>query len=294
VVRLTEGWTRRRKLVAAVLVVSVLVGGLCARGEMPFALVGLGTAVLLAVVGLMLDAFGGIVAGFLAAAIVIAVRQAGDAWTQADFVSSLTLTMGLVFLGWLAGLAGTSLGETAMATPPQFAAVPAYGSLGLLPADQALTRLNEEIARAQRHDRPLTVVILRTDITEQGLSAGARSAAHRTVARLVESLVPDTAVPFALARDEVGAVFPETDEAAAWELLGPVMDAAGQASFTDREGDERRSLLDCAEVHAGLVLLSPANADAARLIEAARRASRAHQLSRGTEPDGETHSGPAS
>ncbi len=293
-VRLTADWTRRRVLVAAVLVVSVLVGGLSARSEMPFSLVGLGAAVLLAVVGLMLDAFGGLVAGFLASATVIAVRQAGGAWTQADFVSALTLTVGLVFLGWLAGLAGTSLGDTATAASPEFVTVPAYGSLGLLSADQALTRLNEEIARAVQHDRPLTVVVLRTDVTDQGLSAGARSAAHRTVARLLESLVPETAVPFALARDEVGAVFPETDEASAWELLGPVMDAAGQASFTVREGDERRSLLDCAEVHAGLVVLSPANAEAAQLVEAARRASRAHQLSSAAEPDGETHSRPAS
>src|SRR5665647_3385377 len=93
---------------------------------MPFSLVSLGAAVLLAVVGLMLDAFGGLVAGFLASATVIAVRQAGGAWTQADFISALTLTVGLVFLGWLAGLAGTSLGDTATAASPEFVTVPAY------------------------------------------------------------------------------------------------------------------------------------------------------------------------
>lgn len=209
-------------------------------------------------------------AGFCAAGVLIAARQLGGQWEEADFALALALTGALVSLGWLVGMIATSLGERAAGPAP--AAAAAYGSLGLLPADLALARLDEEVARARRHRRPLTVVLLQTDITDDSLPPAARTAAWRTVSRLVESLVPETAVPFALAPDEVGAVLPEVDEAAAWELLGPVIDAAGRATFTVRELDQRRRLVDCAEVHAGLVPLSSSHPDADQMLAAVRQA----------------------
>ena len=272
--RVTTDWTDQHISVVGALLTASITGGLAALGEGSYALWGLG-ALLLTILGAMAtDAFGGIVAGFVGAAVVIGARQLGGAWTTADFALALALTVCLVVVGWATGVA------TVRMRPPLDVraladAGPAFGSLGLLPAPLALARLDEEVARARRHGRPLTVVLVSAETIDPALSDAAVDALHRTVARLVESLVPETAVPFALAPDEVGAILPETDEHDAWELLGPVVDAAGRASFTVREQDERRALFECAELHAGLVSLSDDAPDADRLLAALRQTVRA-------------------
>ena len=265
--RVTTDWTEQHISVAGAMLSTAITGGLAALGEGPYAVWGI-AALLLTVLGAMAtDAFGGIVAGFVGAAVVITARQLGGAWTPADFGQALALSFCLVVVGWATGIASVRM-RPAVDVRAVADAEPAFGSLGLLPAPLALARLDEEVTRARRHGRPLTVVLLLTEATDPELTWAARSALHRTVARLVESLVPDTAVPFALAPDEVGAILPETDEQAAWDLLGPVVDAAGRASFTVREQDDRRSLADCAELHAGLVQLSDDTPDADRLLAA--------------------------
>lgn len=151
---------------------------------------------------------------------------------------------------------------------------PAYGSLGLLTEDVALARLDDEIVRARRHRRPLTVVVMVVTITEPDLAPRARTAAVRAVARLVETLLRETDVPFALEDGELGAILPETDSASAWDVLGPVLDAATRAAFTVRDDDERRSLVDCAELHAGLAVLGEQHPDAESLVRVARAQAR--------------------
>lgn len=281
--RVTTDWTEQHISVVGAMLSASITGGLAATGEGSYALVGLG-ALLLTVLGAMrTDAFGGIVAGFVGAAIVIAAHRLGGDWTTADFALAASLSLCLVVVGWITGVATVrmrpSLDVRALAE-----AEPAFGSLGLLPAPLALARLDEEVVRARRHGRPLTVVLLSAEPTDPALGHAGRSALHRTVARLVESLVPDTAVPFALAPDQVGAILPETDEAAAWGLLGPVVDAAARASFTVREQDDRRSLAECAELHAGLVALSDATPDADRLLSTLREAVQAEGEDRSASP----------
>ena len=272
--RVTTDWTDQHISVVGALLSTAITGGLAALGEGQYALWGLG-ALLLTVAGAMAtDAFGGIVFGFVGAAVVIAARRLGDDWTAADFAFSASLSFCLVVVGWATGMASVRM-RPALEVRALGDAEPAFGSLGLLPAPLALARLDEEVARARRHGRPLTVVLVSVEITDEALTHAGRSAVHRTVARLVESLVPDTAVPFALGPAEVGAILPETDEQEAWQLLGPVVDAAGRASFTVREADERRSLVDCAELHAGLVSLSEDTPDADRLLAALQGTVRA-------------------
>ena len=272
--RVTTAWTEQHVSVVGALLATAVTGGVAALGEGHYALWGL-AALLLTVVGAMAtDAFGGIVAGFVGAAVVITVRQAGGDWTPADFTLGLALSVCLVVVGWATGVASARM-RPAIDVRALPGAEPAFGSLGLLPGPLALARLDEEVTRARRHGRPLTVVLICAEPTDPDLSSAARDALHRTVARLVESLVPDSAVPFALAPDEVGAILPETDEQAAWELLGPVVDAAGRASFTVREQDERRALADCAELHAGLVSLSEDSPDADRMLAALQDTVRA-------------------
>lgn len=289
--RLTSGWTDRHVVVALAVVAAGITGVLTRDERAPFHLV-VGVALVVTVgLALSLNALGGMVAGVAGAAAVIAVKQWSGAWGADVFLGSLESTLGLVVVGGLVGMAGTRLRGRGVVDSRGPA--PAYGSLGLLTAEAALSRLDEEIARARHHARPLTVVLLRTDITDQTLSEGARLRAHRTVARLVESLLRETDVPFALATDEVGAILPETNADAAWQLVGPLMDAATRASFTVREEDERRSLADCAELYAGLVSLSEGCADTDALMAAARRSVHAeetdgsvvsgHAVSTGTE-----------
>ena len=275
--RLTSDWTERHLFVASAMLTASLAAGLAMLARSPYDLVGVAAVGLTLLVALGLDAFGGLVAGFGGAALVIAVRQAGDAWTPAEFRLSLSLTVALVLLGWLTGTVSTSLrgrGDEEAAGVPVSAAA---GSLGLLPADAALARLDEEVARARRHRRPLSLVLVRTQITDDLLLPDARRIARRTVARLVEGLVPETAVPFALEEDVVGAVLPETGEAAAWELLGPVVDAAPRASFAVRAEGERRALVDCASLDVALVALSARHEGAQALLDDARRGLAAEQ-----------------
>ena len=272
--RLTSDWTDRHVAVAGPLVVSAVAGALATLNEAPYSFLLLGVVVLTVLAALSLDAFGGIVTGFVAAAVVIAARQLGGHWSAEDFGIAVATTGVLVLLGWLTGTASGTLQRRDVVRGSPVWAAPAPGSLGLLSTELAVARLDEEVARARRHRRPLVVVLLSVEFTDDSLDEAARGAARRTVARLVESLVPDTAVPFALAPGEVGAILPETDEAAAWQLLGPVVDAASRASFVVREQDERRSLADCTELHAGLVALSDTAADADALLAAARRALR--------------------
>lgn len=282
--RLTSDWTDRHLSVAAAMLTAALAGALAMLADHPYGLVGLAVVALTLLVALSLDAFGGIVAGFVGAAVVIAARQAGGAWTPDTFGLSLSVSVALVVLGWRTGTLSAGLrtrrGEDTSASGSPAAA---EGSLGLLTADHALARLDEEVVRARRHRRPLTVVLVQTEITDPQLPADARRIARRTVARLVEGLVPETAVPFALEEDVVGAVLPETDEASAWELLGPVVDAAARASFAVRQEGERRSLIDCAELHAGLTTLSPQHADADALLADVRRTVAAERSPRPVE-----------
>jgi GGDEF domain-containing protein len=269
---MTSGWTERHAIVALA-VVAAAVTGVLTRGEpKPFHLVVGAALIVTTIVALLLTPFGGMVTGLAAAAAVIAIKQWWGDWDQQAFLVSLQTTVGLVVVGGLVGMVGSAL--RGRGRQNRHGVKPAYGSLGLLTAETALSRLDEEIARARRHSRPLAVVLVRTDITDPTLGAAVRVRAHRTVARLVESLLRDTDIPFALDTDEVGAILPETDVNSAWQLVGPLVDAATRASFTVREDDERRSLADCAELHAGVVSLSEEVASADDLLVAARRAVR--------------------
>jgi GGDEF domain-containing protein len=277
--RLISGWTDRHVPVALALVAAVL-GGVIAMAEpAPHHLVAVGAVVATVLMALFVDAFGGLVVGVAVAAVTVAVKQLRDEWTPRAFGTSLALVVVLTLLGWLVGMVSGGIHRSrATGDGASGALAPAYGSLGLLTAEVALARLDEEVARARRHRRPLTVVVLRVRITDGSLDDRARTAARRTVARLVETLLRDTDVPFDLTPEEFGAILPETGGAAAWDVIGPVLDAASRAAFTVREEDERRSLVECAELHAGLALLGGAVADADSLVAAARRSAEADEL----------------
>ncbi len=273
--KLISGWTEQHVPVALALVVAALVGGVATTTPSPYTFLALGAVLATAVGALFLDAFGGLVLGVAAATVVVLGVRLGGRWTPEFFVTALALVVGLIALGWLAGMVSAGIHARRDGEDEDGGATtPAYGSLGLLTAQVARARLEEEVARARSHGRPLSLVVIRVSIADRALAPPSRDAAQRAVARLVESMLRETDVPFTLGPGEFGAILPETDVAAAWDVVGPVLDAATRAAFTVREQDERRSLVDCAELHVGFSVLSEELSDAEQLLERARGAAR--------------------
>lgn len=288
--RLMSGWTEQHVPIALALVVAALAGGVSVADPGPYPLVGVAAVLATALGALFLDAFGGLVLGVGAAAAVVLSRRLTGQWTPESFRTSLVLVVSLMALGWLVGMlsAGIHGRRNEQAAHGDGAVAPAYGSLGLLTADVAVARLDDEVTRARSHHRPLAVVVIGVHITDDTLDPMARDAAHRAVARLVETLLRDTDVPFALEPDELGAILPETDAAAAWAVVGPVLDAATRAAFTVREQDERRSLVECAELSAGLAVMTDQLNDAGALLARARESARVKHV----EAHSHTHAAP--
>ncbi len=273
--RLTSAWTDRHVAVALALAAAAAMGAVAMAEPAPYDVVVGVLLLLAAAAGLSTDPFGGIVSGLAAAAVAVAAKQLGGAWSPSSFATSVVTTLGLLVLGWVCGLAGgrlrTRRGDSP-ADPGAAGSSPAFGSLGLLTAEYALPRLEDEMARARRHGRPLAVLLVRMYVTDDSLDDRARRAARRSVARLLESLLRETDVPFALTPEEIGAILPETDTVAAWDIAGPVIEAASHASFTDRETGDRRGLADSVELHASLVALTDDLSRAEDLLRAARAA----------------------
>lgn len=272
--QLISGWTRQHARLAALVAVAAVAGALAVAEPSPFFLVALAAAIGTIVVALFVDGFGGVVVGLVGAAAVIALKQLGGLWTPEGFLISLGSALAIVTGAWLAGMVSSDLhGHTGVARPDAGMASAVSGSLGLLDYDLALARLDEEIARATTHHRPLTVAVVEMRLTDADLDDTARSSAERSVARLVETLVREIDVPFAIGPHLLGVIMPESDTAAAWDVLGRVIDAASDAAFTVRERSERLKLTDFAELHAGIVALSKRVSTAEGLVRAAQRSS---------------------
>jgi GGDEF domain-containing protein len=127
---------------------------------------------------------------------------------------------------------------------------PAYGSLGLLGQDAALARLEEEVVRAERSDRAVLLLLLDADVHES--SSEARPAALRAVARVVESAAESQDIPFALAADRFGIVFPDTNPAAVWDVVDRILATVATATYPHGATREARPLQSAVELRIGL------------------------------------------
>lgn len=222
-----------------------------------------------ALLALALDPFGGIVAGLAFAAGLIAVKRLEGAWDATAFGLSLAETLIIVGAGFTAGLAGRALRPRQERAIPDTTVGPAFGSLGLLDHHVAMTRLEEEVARALDHRRPLSLLMLDADVVDASLDPAARAAALRAVARILESRLHERDVPFAIGHDRLGAILPEVTATEGWHRVGEVVDALGDAAFVRRATGEQVALADAVEIHVGLAQLGPAVASADALLDAA-------------------------
>lgn len=225
---------------------------------------------LTAVVSLAVDVFAGIVVGLAAAAALIAAKRITGRWEADAFALSLVETLALVVAGAASGRAGTALrppddGEEK--TPGILA--PVFGSLGLLPHDVAMVRLEEEVDRARAHRRPLTVIIVDIEVLESLPDEAAREHPLRAVARILETRVLERDVPFAISATRLGAIFPETSALEGWIRVGAIVDAIAGAGYISRSTGARASVTDAVQVHVGLAELGPGISSADALLDAA-------------------------
>lgn len=267
----TSGWTEAAARLT-VCAIALLACGVLAGAESGL-MTPLYAVVALACVAsaLWLDGLAGLGAGLLAAAAVVAATRVTAQLKPEHFTKLGAEVAALMVLGWMSGLLGQSL----RALPGSMvggtgSVVPAFHSLGLLGEAQAMLRLEEEFARSQRSRRPLGLLLVRVDLTDGDLDPASETRARRSVARLVESHVADTDIPFALSEEEIGAILPETGTTQGWRLAAPLLDAISSATFADRDTAQRRRLADCAQVRAGLVFAGARSTPTALLDEARR------------------------
>jgi GGDEF domain-containing protein len=227
--------------------------------------------VVAALPSLALDVWGGALVGLAVAALLVAVRQAADLWGPDVFGPALVETVALFAVGALAGRAGARLRPVTRPAAGSHIA-PVHGSLGLIDEAAATARLEEEVIRSRRYGRTVSLALLDVHLTEDGLPVEGRRAACRAVARLVEGRSEPAHVPFALADDRFGIVMPDTGAAAAWEVVGRVLEAVGTTEVTYGAGRISRSLHDTVEVLAGISQHGPRRDSAAAMFADARRA----------------------
>ncbi len=226
-----------------------------------------------AVAALAFDAFGGALVGLVVASGLVGLRRLTGAWVPEMFWALFLETSAIVGVGVMAGLAGDALRRFGTdGEAPAGLMAPVFGSLGLLDRDVALIRLEEEVERARDHRRPLTLLLIETDITDAGLGPEAKEMAYRAIARIFESRMRDDHVPFALSLDRLGSVMPETSTTDAWQYVGEILDAVADARFMDRSTGTQRHLADAVEVHVGLASFGSSRSSPDALLDAATTA----------------------
>ena len=270
--RLTWGWTDQHAAVAFLFTAGLVaaLAGLIDGGWVP---VGVAVAVLLAgLVSLSLDVWGGAVVGLVMVAGLVAVRRGGSAWTQDDFAAATIEALAIMLAAAVAGFAGARLRRVAGGDVARSTWESLYGSLGLLGADAGMARLEEEASRSHRNGRPVTVALLEIVTPAADLSKEVRVAACRTVARIIESRAGEHDLPFALAENRVGIIFPEVGAPAAWDAVGHILDACTTAEFTYGSQRAPRKLAELVELHVGIAQFGRERDTWQTLLDAAAQA----------------------
>ncbi|WP_029212060.1 hypothetical protein [Arsenicicoccus bolidensis] len=238
-----------------------------------------GLVVVTVVAGLLTDGFLGLGVGVATAAAGVVTIQRLGTGDNAHFTALVMIVGALVVLGWVAGLLGASARahRRALERGRPADVQPALASLGLLPADVAELRADEEIARARRHDRPLAVVALEVEPRSADVDEALLQATRRAVARLVEHRLRRSDAPFALDAGSVAAVLPETDERGAAALAGLLVQEAPVLSVRDRGRGGAVEVGSVATLRCAVVELAGRHTTASDLLDEARAALRDEQ-----------------
>ncbi|GAB2991930.1 hypothetical protein GCM10027076_32400 [Nocardioides montaniterrae] len=254
---MTSAWTDvHTPLLTTVLVTSSLIWVAATQQSLP-AYVFIALVLLVLLVATLTDAFGGIVAGLAAAAVMVGLDRLFP-HVHAETFAAVAACVGLLMLlGVAAGTTTENIrrGRRRIAREAVEKVLPAEGSLGLLDHDDAALRLEEEMARAELHDRPLATALVHVDFTED-MDAEDMRRARRAVARVMEAELRTTDIPFVTEHDEIGVILPESSMDAAADVLESVLMLAREVTFNDRTTGVRRHVGDVATVYVGITDLT--------------------------------------
>jgi GGDEF domain-containing protein len=248
--RLTPVWTRVHPRLFAALALPIGATALAAAVEPVPVAVALAVLVYVATLaGLMFDTFVATLVGVGLCALAIMVKRFFGTWTEAAFATSAGELLLIVLTAAAFGIAASGLRRMKQAATVKTGSGTAFGSLGLLPPEIGELRLEAEVERAAKYNRPLSLLGVTTEELEGELTPAERDAVRRAAARLVDSMLRVTDVAYAHDAGQIVLVLPETRLQDAWLLMGRLSDAVDQATFTADEGRERKALREVARVH---------------------------------------------
>ena len=200
--RLTPVWTSLHSLfVLAIVPVAIGTAVTAWTEDLWLALAIAALFAATAAAGLAFDPFVGLVVGLAGASSMVLLKQLTGAWNPVTFVGSVGEVVLLFLTGAVAGFVGSRLrrSTTLNGTENSGVETPFAGSLGILPRDMGELRFEEEVDRARRYGRELSILRIDIDVdrAENTQAQPAEvEAVIRAVARLVENLARVTDVPF--------------------------------------------------------------------------------------------------
>ena len=255
-------------------------------GDLWFSLIVASLFVLTVIVGLAFDWLIVLATGFACATLLFFLRPPATHPNQVEFSGGLLSAFFLVSSGMAAQFAGDRTrrmdappSEDSAPSPPG-AGAPVFGSLGLLRGDLGELRLEEEIDRARRYGRPLSVGRVALDYRE-GIGADEREGAGRAVTRLLESTLRTTDVVYAyVGTGGIIAIFPETGEEGAWLLLSRIVDGTVDATTHVGPENARRPIREFATPHFAIASFPRDGDSATELLEASEELIRIYREDR--------------
>lgn len=288
--RLTPVWTSLHSLF--VLAIAPVALGTAVISWAEDLWLALGIAMLFAAtaaVGLAFDPFIGLVVGLAGASSVVLLKQIAGAWNPVTFVGSLGEVILLFLTGAVAGFVGSRLRGQALPgrTEDDDAGSPFAGSLGILPRHMGELRFEEEVDRARRYGRALSLLRINIDMhagEDTRAQPAEAEAVMRAVARLVENLTRVTDIPFSCGSNSFAIIFPETAITGALTLASHLVDAILTATVATRADGGRRRIGEFAGVRLGVAAYPEHGDSAEALMESALRAVRDLRESGATAP----------
>lgn len=272
--RLTPVWTDTHNRILLVVAHAALGTALVARGQdLWMSLLVVGLFFLTITVGLAFDWLIALATGLLCAAATYVLRLPVHADGALAFTTSAVDTFFFVTAGFVAQLAGdrTRAMESSGQTDTATLEAPVFGSLGLLHHAIGQMRIEEEIERARRYERPLALARVTLDYPQDAaIDDAQRQAMVRSVARFVEGRARGTDVPFADEQGDILVILTETESDGAWRFMSRVTDAILNATFFHEPSQQTRLVRDFAMPNLSVVEYPHDGVGAAPLMEASR------------------------
>jgi GGDEF domain-containing protein len=230
-------------------------------------------------VGLFTGLWGGLVASAVGVVVITLLNQYAGIYARENAVINLATQLGaLLLVGPLAGGLGRSIDRVQREADWWLARAEELTIhdelLGTLKPDWAKVRLDAEIERAQRFQRPLSIALLHLQAHSEN-PIGPRServAALQAVIRVARALTqPPTLVTHA-GGDQVLMVLPEQDAAQSRSVVDALRQQIDREVYFPKGQSETlgKPLREWGQLRAGVVTLNGSAASGETLIEQAR------------------------